>query len=434
MELISVVTSLISCLEEFKRSITDMKNSPSSVERMYFLSLIKKMKALLHAMPYSAENERLPINVQEAVDKTLDVGMAFLDFGQRMALGTLSGGHASLEEMERELSRLSELLDRAKECVPVRKAEHKPGATLHTPNEPPDNELLVAQPSAEEQTDPEDEVYFGVLAPKAVKPEGSFIARFAAYVADSESEVRERLAKADSGQSEFRPQPETCRWKQGTPVTVRANGEHVITERPEQSFTWNGRLEIRSFPIRIKPDVSVDRVQLGFEIFVMGAAVACLWINIELTSKPEPSEHVTVKGKPARSAFASYSSEDRADVLGRLSALVTYDKGLDVFYDWLDLVNGENWQSRLEKEILQRDILFLFWSRSARTSQWVDWEWRTALRTKGLGAIQPMPIDPPELAEPPEELKHINFCDRYLIAREAAIRITERKPKSKEPE
>jgi hypothetical protein len=273
----------------------------------------------------------------------------------------------------------------------------------------------------------EDEVYFGVSAPRAVKPEGSFIARFAAYVKDAESEVRERLAKADSGQSEFRPQPETCRWKQGTPVTVRVTGDHFTAERPEQSFTWNGRLEIRSFPVRVKQDVSADRIQLGFEIFVAGAAVACLWIDIELTSKTGPAEDVTVTGRPARSAFASYSSEDRADVLGRLSALTTYDKGLEVFYDWLDLVGGENWQQRLEKEIMQRDLLFLFWSRSARGSHWVDWEWRTALRTKGIGAIQPMPIEPPELAEPPEELKQINFRDRYLVAREAAMHITEMK-------
>jgi len=43
-------------------------------------------------------------------------------------------------------------------------------------------------------------------------------------------------------------------------------------------------------------------------------------------------------------------------------------------------------------------------------------------------AIQPVPIESPEIAIPPEELAAlINFRDRYLVAQEAALRIAELK-------
>jgi hypothetical protein len=273
----------------------------------------------------------------------------------------------------------------------------------------------------------EDEVHFGVSAPKAVKPAGSFIARFTAYVKDAEAEVKERLAKADRKRTKFQPLPESCRWKRGTPVTVRVIGDHFLSTPIEQSFEWNGRAEIRSFQVRARQDAPADWTQLGFEIFVAGLPVACLWLDIEISAEPRSAEEATGTGRLARSAFVSYASDDRPEVLGLLSAMTAHDSGFEVFYDWLDLAHGENWKPRLEKEIIQRDMLYLFWSRNARASKWVNWEWKTALRTKGIHAILPIPIESPEIAKPPKELEQIHFRDRFLVAREAAKHIAERK-------
>ena len=39
----------------------------------------------------------------------------------------------------------------------------------------------------------------------------------------------------------------------------------------------------------------------------------------------------------------------------------------------------------------------------------VDWEWRTALKFKGIEGIDPHPLDPVADAPPPEELKDLHF-------------------------
>jgi hypothetical protein len=48
-----------------------------------------------------------------------------------------------------------------------------------------------------------------------------------------------------------------------------------------------------------------------------------------------------------------------------------------------------------------------------------------ARRTRGLDAIRPMPLEDPIVAPPPEELKHLQFRDRYLMARQAFLRLDE---------
>jgi hypothetical protein len=184
--------------------------------------------------------------------------------------------------------------------------------------------------------------------------------------------------------------------------------------------------------VRLKPGVSVGPAQLGFEVWVAGFPEAWLWVELEISIEPKPFELTETDGRPTRRVFASYASADLPNVLARISAVAAWDKGLDIFYSWLDLVEGEDWEGRLEKELSLREVLLLFWSRNAKASKWVDWEWRTVLRMKGLKAIQPMPIEPPEIAAPPEELApHMNFRDRYLVAREAALRIAELKAEAK---
>ena len=58
--------------------------------------------------------------------------------------------------------------------------------------------------------------------------------------------------------------------------------------------------------------------------------------------------------------------------------------------------------------------LYLFWSRAARASKWVDLEWRIALDRNGLGRIDPVPLESPDLAPPPSELAALHFNDWML--------------------
>ena len=90
---------------------------------------------------------------------------------------------------------------------------------------------------------------------------------------------------------------------------------------------------------------------------------------------------------------------------------------LDVFLDIVSIRSGEDWAKRLEHEIAQRDAFYLFWSAAASRSQWVEREWRAALRLKGLEAIDPVPLEPPQKAPPPGELGALHFNEWTLAYR-----------------
>jgi hypothetical protein len=114
------------------------------------------------------------------------------------------------------------------------------------------------------------------------------------------------------------------------------------------------------------------------------------------------------------SAFASYASEDRESVLSRIQGMQKILPSLDVFLDVLTLRAGEVWRERIDEEIAQRDALFLFWSRAASQSKWVDYEWRKALDLRGMEFLEPVPLEPPSLAPVPAELAHLHFNDWTL--------------------
>ena len=131
-------------------------------------------------------------------------------------------------------------------------------------------------------------------------------------------------------------------------------------------------------------------------------------------ARPSIEEH-TVREERFLSAFASYASEDRDDVLGRIQGMQKVLPDLDIFVDVAALRSGDNWRERLEREIQARDVLYLFWSRRARASKWVDLEWRIALGHNGLERISPIPLESPDLAPPPSELADLHFNDWMLV-------------------
>jgi len=77
-------------------------------------------------------------------------------------------------------------------------------------------------------------------------------------------------------------------------------------------------------------------------------------------------------------------------------------------------LGGELERERLQQEIVSRDVLYLFWSRAASKSQWVEIEWRTALASKGLEHIDPVPLEPGDVTPPPPELTTLHFNDWTL--------------------
>jgi hypothetical protein len=272
----------------------------------------------------------------------------------------------------------------------------------------------------------------GVSAPREVAAGTTFVARFVAYVAEVEPEVARRLRDLDSQAPERGIQTALGlaptrggRWVVGAPVTVRVSGPYLVFEPAAQLFEWNGRANVVSFVARVAVDAPRTTIPLCFEAFIEGVPVAFIPLNLRLGLQTDQSAPQVATVAPAATAFASYASQDAPLVALCLSALKRWDPQMDVFMDCLDLQPTEPWQRELERVIPSRDSFLLFWSVNAMNSKWVAWELATVKAKKGIDAIRPMPIDDPAIAPPPDDLKHLHFRDRYLIARQGFLRIGE---------
>lgn len=260
------------------------------------------------------------------------------------------------------------------------------------------------------------EVLLGASSPQTVRKGTEFTARFVAYTELQEGKVRRFLKKLNP-RSQFLGGIKREHWQIGTEISVRCSGEHLAVDPPEDKFIWDGNRQIVDFDIRCSPAAPDAWTVLKFDALIDGIVVARLRIDIEISSHLSNGERVQVEVEPIRTAFASYASEDRLRVLDRVSEI--QKNGVDVFVDCLSLNPGDEWKPRLEREIQSRKLFLLFWSANARDSDWVDWEWRTALKHKGITGIDPHPLDPVFVAAPPDELSELHFGDPYNLVRRA---------------
>jgi hypothetical protein len=95
-------------------------------------------------------------------------------------------------------------------------------------------------------------------------------------------------------------------------------------------------------------------------------------------------------------------------VLARVQGI---EKFADVFTDVRNLAAGAPYPTQLLERIDSSDVLYLFWSRHAKASEWVDREWRYGLKQHGIDFVDPVPLVDPRRVPPPAELaaeKHFN--------------------------
>jgi len=264
-------------------------------------------------------------------------------------------------------------------------------------------------------------VHMSASAPRIVKPRQEFTARFAAYHPKLAREVRRRLRAA--GLEEHLGLG-IASWKPGTVVTVQLSGEGLEVAPASQSFTWGGEHHVIDFDVRAREQGPRYDTRLRFDVSIEGVVLARLRLNLTVAQPRRRGEwsgrRRSAQAVSPRNAFASYATEDRPRVLDRVAA-IRIASGVEVFMDCLSLRAGAQWQERLAREISQREVFMLFWSELAANSKWVDWEWRHALRRKGLDAIQPHPLDPWPKAPLPPELSSLHMGDPLMAVREAAL-------------
>jgi len=271
----------------------------------------------------------------------------------------------------------------------------------------------VVSMGLEPEAEPEP-VFLGASAPQEVKPGDEFTARFVAYVEKLERKIEAKLSRM-SPRSQSHLGLKYCRWRVGTRVKVKLYGDQLTVGSPEEEFSWQGSSNLVDFDVMVPQDAREGTTVLKFDVLIDQITVAKLRLDLEINSKASARARKIVKAEPAHTAFASYASQDRLRVLDRVSEIQR--NGVDVFLDCLSLHPGEEWKPKLEFEIEERELFLLFWSIYAKQSEWVSWEWRTALRQKGLSGIDPHPLDPVFEADPPEELKALHFGDPYMLVR-----------------
>lgn len=291
------------------------------------------------------------------------------------------------------------------------------GVVLASRRTPPRAEVLRTGFDALQRLAPATEpVLLGTSAPSEASAGDEFTARFVACVERLERELLARLEhvapEATTANLGFR----RCQWQLGTRVRVRLTSHHLHVSPDEQEFVWDAAQCVLDFGVRVPARAQLRKTALHFEMFIEGTCVAVLRQDLVIVRRRKaPVRRRHHLGRAPRTAFASYASEDRPAVLHRVAAL-SISAGLDVFTDCLSLKAGEQWKKVLKGEIQQRDVFLLFWSRHARVSRWVEWEWKTALRLKRLAGIQPHPLEPPHQAPPPKELERLHFGDAHMLA------------------
>ena len=248
-------------------------------------------------------------------------------------------------------------------------------------------------------------VELGASVPRQVSPGSKFTARFVAYNTQLEKEV-EKILRILSSDSKFPLGVKRCRWKKGTKVKVKFSGDFLKVDQAEKEFIWEGKYEIVDFDVEVQPEAN-NKTIAKFDLFIDNFFITDLRVDLPISPESLLQDRIGVRTILPQSAFASYASEDALRVLDRVSALKSC--GIDVFVDCLSINPSENWKLRLEKEILRRELFILFWSKNAKDSQWVTWEWQTALREKGINAIQVQPLQSPFDAPPPQELRDLHF-------------------------
>jgi hypothetical protein len=258
-----------------------------------------------------------------------------------------------------------------------------------------------------------DRVEFSVFAPHRILPKRPFILDVWAYLPTDYQDVLKRANQVERDVSAGRKTGVPV--ARGTLLTVTVQIPLLKIADPTDTIFWDGEPTSASFivevPETIKPDaisgqafISVDGLRLAKVVFLISVAAAEDQQYVDQSSTCEI----------VHTAFASYASKDRDDVLSRIQGMQKINPDLDIFLDVLSLRSGDDWATKLNEQVPSKDVFYLFWSAHAAQSEWVEKEWRLALEKRGIDYIDPVPMTNPQDAPPPKELKALHFNDRYL--------------------
>jgi hypothetical protein len=271
-----------------------------------------------------------------------------------------------------------------------------------------------------------ERVEFAAFAPAGVRPNSAFVLDVWAYLASQYSAVKDMAKEVGMTVLGRKAGVSVAR---GVRLTVRIDISGFEIDEPRDTIEWDGVSTNASFAIRVPASAKIGMYPGSALIKYQGMTIAKIAFVISVTYQ-DHSEYLDRSDRLmyVRSAFASYASEDREEVLHRVQGMKSMSPEAEIFLDQLSLYAGQNWRAELEKHIRTKDRFFLFWSTAAARSVWVEREWRLALDLRGLQYIDPVPLEEPDRVPPPKALAALHFSDPLLrnIAYERLKRQMER--------
>jgi TIR domain-containing protein len=283
--------------------------------------------------------------------------------------------------------------------------DHARAAAVQTATSPaaqaePASRPTIASPAI-------DAVGFGVAHPAAINSATSFIIDTWIFQNTDRKDAEQRALASMDGDVRFRSQGSAA-VPRGSKLTVTVKiGNWPVTPRL-QDVWWTGEIANVSFRVTPAAKLPGEKIDGECRISLDGLRIGYVPFQIAVAGTARQSDHLTV-GTTVKSAFASYASRDRSQVLARVQGIGK--AGIDVFMDIHNLRSGSNFNTELLSKIESSDVLYLFWSRHAAASEWVGREWRYGMEKKGIDFIDPVPLADPRKVPPPAELagaKHFN--------------------------
>jgi hypothetical protein len=277
-----------------------------------------------------------------------------------------------------------------------------------------------------------DSVDCSVFAPQRIPIETQVLIQVSAHMPEQAGEVEGAARESDPDARRRGATTLSTKIARGSQLTLALRIPHLRIDTPVQEIIWHGRPVSIQFSVTapknlltifatsLWPVSSVASLSVSQDGVVIGQIKFILKI-VRSLSVPDEQQQMG-KAKRYHTAFISYASENRSEVLRRVQMLSMV--GITYFHDLLSLDPGERWAQQLYHHIDTSDVLFLFWSTPAKQSKWVTKEWRYGLKQKGLDFIQPVIIEGPPPVPPPRALADLQFNDRllYVIRGEEAAR------------
>jgi hypothetical protein len=261
----------------------------------------------------------------------------------------------------------------------------------------------------------EDLVSFGASYPNTVVPNRTFLLKVWIFQQKNLSEARARAIEESTEQVHFLAQGAQLLARMSL-LNISVFVERCTIEPQYASVVWGGDTTNIAFRVGTTADVT-EGTKLKGEVFIDVGGLRIGEVRFDVIVGVS-SYNAFAAGNAVRTGFISYASRDRWLVLGRVHGLEK--AGVKVFIDVHALRSNDRYSKLLFEQIDKADRLYLFWSRRASRSNYVEREWRYGLKTKGIDFIDPIPLTDPRRAPPPQELageKHFSdwvlFYERY---------------------